>query len=945
MVDLFEKIPLIKTIARKRWLQFILVFPTFIIFYILLMAGVFGTPVGNKNVIVIFVWILWWVMLIALMMPFASRIWCLVCPFPIIGEWFQRMAFIKVRKGNNVPGLRSRYFGGKKPWPKKLRNIWIQNFGFLSLAIFSPFLVTRPMVSLIVLGGLFFVATVIGIIYKQRAFCVYVCPVSGFLGLYSMASKIAVRAKDPELCNRTKTGKEKDFNFDNGIAGCRLHCPTGMDASSYIAYIRNGMYKEALEVMREATPFVGSLGRVCTHPCESECLRNKVDDPVSICRLKRFTADYVGYDGTEAIKEFQPLYKEKVAVIGSGPVGLSCAYHLAKKGYDATVYEALPVAGGMLRVGIPNFHLPKDIVNKEIDYIKNSGVRILTDKAVGKDISFDELRKEYKAVFIAVGASKAKRLKIEGEEMQNVSLAIDFLRQVNMGEKVTVEEKVVVIGGGKTAEDTARTALRLGAKDATCIEVMAEEDIQPVDDVTKAEGVITSYSTCPVKITGADGKATSLLCVKMRKGEIDENTGSPRLVPIKGSEHLIPADNIIIATGQYSDIKFLPEDLNISPSGTIIIDPQTLSTNIPGIFAGGDVVSGPDILVKGLGYGRKAALAIDNFLREGSLEPVSIYPTEKRVEDEPLLSGVLHREERISPPLLPVKESLGNFNEVEQPFTKNMAQAEAQRCLSCGICGECYRGTEKGWACAWFQKMGGMDRNNYCGLCMECVKSCPHDNITVYGRPFAGDNAIRGMDEAWKAFIMMVLSVIYPINLLSPWGKIKDWLNFLETGLVANFLLLTANMWLWCLVLFPFIHYLFCKWSKALAGVKEVDVKELFKKYAYAYVPLGFMAWICFSLPLVLISGAYIISVISDPFGWGWNLIGTVDVKWSPIIPNWVPYIQAPILLLGFFYSVVSLYKIAKRIYEKSKDAIRSIIPVTILLFVVLMVLFRLYLG
>ena len=947
MFDFFEKIPLLKTIAKHRWLQFVIVFPTLIFFYIFLLAGVFGTASGMHNIMVVFVWILWWIMLIGFMVPFASRIWCLICPFPIIGEWLQRGAFIKVRTGNNVPGLKNKYFGCSKPWPKKARHIWLQNFGFLCLAIFSPFLVTRPFVSVIVLGGLFIIATILGLIYKQRVFCMYLCPVSGFLGLYAMTAKLALRAKDVELCNRIKKGKEKEFNFDDGIAGCRLSCPTGIDASSYVALIGKGMYKQALEVIREATPFAGVLGRVCTHPCETECLRGKVDAPISICRLKRFVADYVGYEEINYREKFKIQHQEKVAIIGAGPAGLSCAYYLARKGYETTVYEAQNVPGGMIRLGIPDYRLPKSIVDKEIEYIANCGVKIITNTKVGKDMDFSTLRKEYQAIFVAVGASESRRLKIEGEELKGVYNAIDLLRRINLGERFDLGRRVIVIGGGDTAVDSARAVLRLGCEEVSIVYRRSRDQMPAMPeeaDAAQEEGIKINFLTSPLKIVGSNGKATSLLCMKMRLAEADES-GRPLPVPIRGSEHLISADSIIVATGQYSDIDFLPKELSISNAGTIIVDRGTLSTNIPGIFSGGDVVMGPDILVKALGMGRIAAMAIDNYLGGKSVKKISLYPSEKRVEDEPLLSGIIHQENRIKSHLLPLGQRLNSFQEVEFTFTENMALEEAERCLNCGICGACYRGSEKGWGCPWFQKMGGMDRNNYCGLCMECVKSCPYDNIRPFWRPFARDQAIRGYDEAWKAFIMMVLAVIYPINLLSPWGKIKDWLNFTETGMVGHFIFLSINMALWCLVLFPFFHYLFCKWSKALSGAKEVGTKELFKKYSYAYVPLGLMSWVAFSVPLMLVSTTYIIPTISDPFGWGWNLFGTVDAAWSPILPHWVPYIQALLILIGLFYSIVSISKIAKRIFETKEAAIKSIIPITLLLLIIVVVLFRLYLG
>lgn len=943
MINLFEKIPFLKAVCKSRWLQFIIVFPTLVLFLVFLYAGIFGTPVGNKNIIIVFVWIFWWIMLIGFMVPFASRIWCLICPFPIIGEWLQRMAFVRVRTGSTIQGLANRFFGKNKPWPKRHRHIWFQNFGFLALAVFSPFLVTRPFVSFVVLGGLFVVATVLSLIYRQRVFCMYLCPVSGFLGLYSMTSKLALRAKDVEICNRIKKGEE--FDFDYGIAACRLACPTGMDASSYIALIGKGMHKEALEVIREASPFAGVLGRVCTHPCETECVRKNLEQPISICRLKRFAADYVGYESMRPDVGFKKLHNEKAGIIGGGPAGLSCAYHLARKGYEATVYEALSVAGGMIRVGIPSYRLPKHIVDGEIEYIKNSGVRILTGTRVGKDISFDELKNQYQAIFVAPGASESRRLKVEGEDLKGVYNAIDVLQKINLGERLDLGRRVVVIGGGDTAIDAARAVFRMGCQDVRIAYRRTKDQMPAIPEEVQAaedEGINIDFLTAPLKIVGTSGKATSLLCAKMRLGQADES-GRPSPVAIKGSEYLIQADSIIVATGQYSDTDFLPKDLSISSAGTIIVDHETMSTNIPGIFAGGDVVSGPDVLVKALGMGRRAAIAIDRHLQKKEFGHISFYPSEKRVEEVPI--GVIDREKRIFAVTRPVEERIKDFKEVENVFQENMALKEARRCLSCGICGCCYRGTDKSWACAWFEKMGGMDRNNYCGLCMECVKGCPYDNIGLYWRPFAQDNEIKGYDEAWKAFIMMVLAIVYSINLLSPWGKIKNWLNFTETGTTGHFLLLSLNMLLWCLVLFPLIHYLFSKLSKILSGSALVTTAELFKKYSFSYVPLGLMAWVCFSVPLLLINGSYIASVISDPFGWGWNLFGTAHVHWSPVLPQWVPYIQAIFILGGFWYSVVSVFRIAKRMFSERQKVVKSALPIVILLLVITLIFFRLYLG
>lgn len=424
-VDLFEKIPLLRRIVKMRSFQFLMILPNLVLFYLFILAGLFGTPLGNRNIIIVFVWIFWWFMLIAFMVPFASRIWCTVCPLPAFGEWFQRMTLVKVRLGKSIPGLRNKFFGLNKPWPKRWRNIWLQNISFLLLGVFSAFLVTRPIFSVAVLGGMVIISTVLGLIYRMRTFCMYLCPVSGFLGLYAMTSKLALRAKDREICRKHK--------------------------------------------------------------------------------LK-----------------------------------------------------------------------------------------------------------------------------------------------------------------------------------------------------------------------------------------------------------------------------------------------------------------------------------------------------------------------------------------------------------------ECYLGSEKGYACPWFQNMATMNRNNYCGLCMECVKSCSADNIALYWRPFCADKEIKGYDETWKAFIMLGLAFVYSINLLGPWGRLKDWANFTESGDWVQFILMSLAIILLCLVVFPAVYYLFILWSKKLSGFRDIRMKDLFIKYSYCLVPLGLLAWVAFSLPLIMVNGSYIIAVISDPFGWGWDLFRTTHFQWKPFLPHWVPYLQIPILLTGLYYSLRS---------------------------------------
>ncbi|NIV12631.1 MAG: 4Fe-4S binding protein [Aliifodinibius sp.] len=449
--------------VKLRSFQFLVILPNLLLFYVFIISGLFGTPVGNHNIMIVFVWILWWVLLIAVMVPFGSRIWCTICPLPSLGEWLQRLTLINVRTGK-LKFLRNKLYGLKRDWPKPLQNIWMQNVGFLLLAIFSVLLVTRPIVSVAVLGSMIFLAIGLSLIYRQRAFCMYLCPVSGFLGLYSMASTIELRSIDTDVCKK------------------------------------------------------------CKH--------------------------------------------------------------------------------------------------------------------------------------------------------------------------------------------------------------------------------------------------------------------------------------------------------------------------------------------------------------------------------------------------------------------KN-----------------CLRGSELNYGCPWYQYLGDMDRNNYCGLCMECVKNCPHDNIALNLRPFASDTKIKGYDEAWKAFIMLTLALVYSVTLLGPWGLVKNWANVTETGQWGGFLLYAAIIVLTALVVFPAIYGGFVWLSRLLTKTEEVEIREIFLKYAYTLVPLGLLAWIAFSVPLLLVNGSYIAAVISDPFGWGWDLFGTAGTHWNPMVPHWVPFIQIGLLIIGLYYAIGSGLKIGREIYSSDYAAVKSFVPIGVFLTAVTCVFLRLYVG
>jgi ferredoxin len=479
--DLLRSFPPLERLLRQRWFQFAAVFPNLVLFSLFLLAGIFGTPVGNRNIIIVFVWILWWFLLISILVPFASRLWCTACPFPFFGEWLQRRALVRARsfdprtKKKDDPGVtigRNRYFGKNRRWPKALTNIWIQNIGFLALCTFSALFLTRPIVTVIVLGSLFLIATGLHLVYRQRTFCSYVCPVSGFLSLFSMASTLEVRPRDPSVC-----------------------------------------------------------------------------------------------------------------------------------------------------------------------------------------------------------------------------------------------------------------------------------------------------TTCKEKA--------------------------------------------------------------------------------------------------------------------------------------------------------------------------------------------CLAGSEKGWGCPWLLYPSKLERNNYCGLCMECVKTCTHDNMTVKLRPFCSDVTLKGYDEAWKAFIMLALAAAYSVLYQGPWGTFKDWANIAEKGNWRGFGVYAGALWSLSLVLIPGAYILAVQLGRALARrrsagnepVAAPPFKDVFLAFAYPLVPLGLLAWVTFSLPLLLVNGSYILMTLSDPFGWGWNLFGTAGIPWTPVVPHWGPYFQVPLLLIGLFYALKTGRSQAQRLFPERSSALRAFSPVATLLTACVVFFLWLYVG
>jgi NADH-quinone oxidoreductase subunit F len=480
------------------------------------------------------------------------------------------------------------------------------------------------------------------------------------------------------------------------VSPCQHTCPVGINVPKYVAHIADGEYLEAVNTIRDRNPFPAICGRICHHPCEGRCRRGELDDSVAIRALKRFAADWY-FNHVKELPEPEPfprIHSQKVAVVGAGPTGLSCAYFLAQMGYPVTVFEALPIGGGMLSVAIPDFRLPRGVIEKEIDYIAKRGVEIKYDTPINVNFTIEDIKDNgFEAVFIAAGAQKSQIIGIPGEleDIEGFYYGLRFLRDVKVGKPVEIGHRVAVIGGGNVALDSSRTALRLGADEVSIFYRRSREEM-PITEVeydeALAEGVQVNFLVSPTRLVSSDWKVTGLQCVHMKLGEPDAS-GRRRPIPIPGSEFLAPANTVIAAVGQAPDLSFLPPDSALERTRweTLAVDENRLATNVPEVFAGGDFVSGPGMVIEAIAAGRRGAFAIDKYLR-GDTSRVEMYDLKPSVIEEEI-SG--EEEESWEPqfrpetPHLPLQERKGSFKEIELSFSENKARQEAKRCLRCDL--------------------------------------------------------------------------------------------------------------------------------------------------------------------------------------------------------------------------------------------------------------------
>ena len=473
------------------------------------------------------------------------------------------------------------------------------------------------------------------------------------------------------------------------VPPCKAACPVGLDIRGYIEYAAQGNYEKALSLIEEKIPLPGTIGRVCPHPCETKCNRYDFDTSIAINGLKRFIVDTVSSKrGRKKITPRARTKEERVAIIGAGPAGLTAAFNLAKIGYGVTIFEALSIPGGMLRVGIPEYRLPRNVLENEIEDIQKCGVEIKLNSPIGRDgLVFDKLWQQgYKATFIATGAHKSLKLGISGEDTVGVYPGTTLLKKINLGKSVNIGDKVAIIGGGNVAIDAARTAVRRGSKEAIIVYRRAKgqmpayrEDVEAAEE----EGIKIYYLATPSKIVGRNGKVVGVECIRTELGEPDES-GRRRPILIEGSEFVVDADTVITAIGEVPDLSFLNNDtLEVTARGTIKVSNNTLYTGISGVFAGGDVVSGPATVIEAIAAGRKAAVAIDRYLSREILD--SEEPAPRTIAPEDVDIERFNKRERQKMAVLPQRERIQCFKEVELGFTELKALTEADRCFQCGM--------------------------------------------------------------------------------------------------------------------------------------------------------------------------------------------------------------------------------------------------------------------
>lgn len=537
---------------------------------------------------------------------------------------------------------------------------------------------------------------------------------------------------------------------------CQAACPIHTDVRSYVAAIARGDIQSAINIIRDVNPFPSVCGRICTRACETACRRGQVDEPIAIASLKRFAADQTK-DLIPGVRP-GPYYNDKIAVIGGGPSGLSAAHDLALLGYRVTIFESQKELGGMLARGIPEYRLPKSIVKRDINNILSLGIKVKTGVSLGRDFTLDKLLKNYQAVFLALGSERSLFPKCKGIELPGIITAVEFLKQVSQGLRPYLGKRILVFGGGHTAIDAARTCIRLGSKEVTIIYRRTIKEMpagKEVVEEAQQEGVKIIYQAAPVEFVGK-GKVEKVRCMKMKFADKKVSRRS-KLVPVDNSEFEVKTDAVILAIGYEPKTDTL-EDVGVfaGKGGRVVIKDETGATNIKGVFAGGDVVSGPYSVVHAIASGKKAADSIHRYLRnlppKELVDPKVIKPLDEKI------ASLIVKAMRPKMAMIPVDERINSFDEVSLGFTRDQALEEAQRCLNCGagavISDECVACFNCVLVCPYGIPVAGEEKAkidiNQCQACGICAAECPASAIDVRLEPkiVSREKLERAIEEA-----------------------------------------------------------------------------------------------------------------------------------------------------------------------------------------------------
>jgi formate dehydrogenase major subunit len=562
-------------------------------------------------------------------------------------------------------------------------------------------------------------------------------------------------------------------HYADCVAPCTVACPDHVDIQTYVSLIANGQYHEAVKVIKETLPLPLSIGRVCPAFCEKECRRQIVEDPIAIRQLKRYAADEDLGDVWNYVPEKLPAKGKKIAIIGAGPSGLTCGYYLSNHGYEVKVFEAAPAAGGWLRYGIPEYRLPKATLDAEIALLCSNGMQIEYNVELGKDMFLSNLAKEYDAVYLAIGAQKAVPMPVKGSDLQGCLLGVDFLKAHALGNAPDLGKRVAIVGGGNTAIDCARTALRKGCEVSLIYRRTKEEmPAEPFEiEASEHEGVTFYYLSNPVEYLGVDGKLNKVKIEKMKLGDADAS-GRRRPEPT-GEYFELPFDSIIAAISQVPEVQIFAEDANhiggkvlpLSRWQTAIVDEATMFTGLDNVFAGGDFRRGAATAIEAIADGRLAANAIEKYLETGVISAELARFDSKKAKSIDDVSAaeysIFEQAKRLAMPELPVKEAVASFKEVELGYSEEAAMAEANRCLECGCqvnetCSLREHCTDYQVNAAHF--IGGINKHpidyshpfivrdaNKCINCGRCIRTCTEiQGAAVLGFIYRGFSAIVG---------------------------------------------------------------------------------------------------------------------------------------------------------------------------------------------------------